>query len=167
MNAPVLTTARLRLRMLQQSDFEEYAAIHTDAEVTRFTTRTHLDRIEAWRHLAIVVGHWHLRGFGMWGVFDKETGRMVGRVGFHQPETWPGFELGWTFGRAFWGNGYATEAASECLRYAFEEMGRDHVISLIDPLNVASIRVAERIGESVEGEYQLGEHRLLIYGIRR
>lgn len=167
MQAPVLTTPRLTLRMLQQSDFEEYATIHTDADVTRYTVRTHLDRIGAWRHLAIVVGHWHLRGFGMWGVFDREQGHMVGRVGFHQPETWPGFELGWTMGKAFWGKGYATEAAKECLRYAFEEMGRDHVISLIDPQNTPSIRVAERLGQTVEGEYQLGEHTMLVYGIRR
>ena len=72
---PTLTTDRLLLRMLQESDFEEYAAIHTDAEVTRFTTRTHLDRMESWRHLAMIVGHWHLRGFGMWGVFERESGR--------------------------------------------------------------------------------------------
>jgi RimJ/RimL family protein N-acetyltransferase len=167
MLAPELTTERLRLRMLLESDFEEYAAIHTDPEVTRFTARTHLSRMDAWRHLAMIVGHWHLRGFGMWGVFEKETNRLVGRVGFHQPEGWPDFELGWTMGRASWGKGYAPEAAKRCLDFAFEEMGRDHVISLIDPLNVASIRVAEKIGETLEGEYQLDEHRLLVYGARR
>lgn len=167
MLAPELTTERLHLRMLLESDFEEYAAIHTDPEVTRFTARTHLSRMDAWRHLAMIVGHWHLRGFGMWGVFEKETGRLVGRVGFHQPDGWPDFELGWTMGRASWGKGYAPEAAKRCLDYAFEEMGRDHVISLIDPLNVASIRVAEKIGETVEGEHQLDEHRLLVYGARR
>jgi len=167
LDAPALTTERLRLRMLQDSDFEEYAAIHTDAEVTKFTTRTHLDRMEAWRHLALIVGHWHLRGFGMWGVFEKGMGALVGRVGFHQPDGWPDFELGWTIGRNWWGKGYATEAAQRCLDFAFDEMGRDHVISLIDPQNTASIRVAERIGETLEGEHQLGEHRLLVYGVRR
>jgi RimJ/RimL family protein N-acetyltransferase len=153
--------------MLEESDFEEYAAIHTDAEVTRFTTRTHMDRAEVWRHLAIIVGHWHLRGFGMWGVFERDTQRLVGRVGFHQPEGWPGFELGWTMGRASWGKGYAPEAARACLDYAFAVMGRDHVISLIDPQNASSIRVAEKIGETLEGEAEVHGHRLLVYGVKR
>ena len=153
--------------MLQESDFEQYAAMHMDPEVTKYTVRTNLNRMEAWRHLAVMVGHWHLRGFGMWGVFEKSTGALAGRVGFHEPDGWPDFELGWTIGRAWWGKGYATEAAKRCVDFAFDEMGRDHLISLIDPQNTASIRVAERIGETVEGEYQLGEHRLLVYGIRR
>ena len=167
LEVPVLTTERLELRMLHADDFEQYAAIHTDPEVTRFTTRTHLDRMESWRHLAMIAGHWHLRGFGMWGVFEKESDVLVGRVGFHQPDGWPDFELGWTMGRASWGKGYAPEAAQRCVQFAFEEMGRDHLISLIDPANVASIRVAEKIGETVEGEFELQGHRLLVYGIRR
>ena len=126
--------------MLRESDFEEYWEVHRDPDVTRFTTRTQLDRMDAWRHLAVIVGHWHLRGFGMWGVFENDSGRFAGRVGFHQPDGWPDFELGWTLGRAFWGKGYAVEAASRCVRFAFEEMDRDHLISLIDPANVASIR---------------------------
>ena len=167
LQAPVLTTERLTLRMLHESDFEEYWEVHRDPEVTRFTTRTQLDRMEAWRHLAVVAGHWHLRGFGMWGVFETETGRFVGRVGFHEPDGWPDFELGWTLGRAFWGKGYASEAAARCVRFAFEEMGRDHLISLIDPANVASIRVAERIGETLYGDVSVGEHRLFVYRIDR
>jgi RimJ/RimL family protein N-acetyltransferase len=166
MTYPTLTTDRLLLRMLEESDFEEYSAIHTDAEVTRFTARAHLDRMGAWRHMAMIVGHWHLRGFGMWGVFERESGRLVGRVGFHQPDGWPAFELGWTMGRLSWGKGYAPEAARACLDHAFDVMKRDHVISLIDPLNVNSIRVAEKIGETLEGEAEVDGHLLLKYGIR-
>ena len=167
MNAPILTTPRLRLRMLEESDFDAYAAIHADPDVTWFTTRSVLTRFEAWRHLAWLVGHWHLRGFGMWGVEELATGDLVGRVGFHQPDGWPGFELAWTIGKNWWGKGYAAEAARRCLAYAFDEMKRDHVISLIDPANTASIRVAEAIGERVEGEVEVGGYHLLMYGIRR
>lgn len=166
LEAPTLTTERLILRMLHESDFEAYAAIHADPEVTRYTVRRELDRLEAWRHLAIVVGHWHLRGFGMWGVFERATNELVGRVGFHQPDGWPDLELAWTLGRRWWGNGYATEAARRCVQFAFGEMGRDHLISMIDPANLPSIRVAERIGETLEGEFQLREDRMLVYGIR-
>lgn len=153
--------------MLQQEHFDEYAAIHEDPEVTRFTARTTFNRMDAWRHLAMIVGHWHLRGFGMWGVFEKDGGRLVGRVGFHEPEGWPAFELGWTIGRPWWGKGYATEAARRCLDYGFREMNRQRIISLIDPENVNSIRVAERLGQKVEGEFTFMEHRLLMYAISR
>jgi RimJ/RimL family protein N-acetyltransferase len=167
MNEPVLTTPRLRLRMLQETDFEQYAAIHEDPDVTRFTTRSVLNRMDAWRHLAMIVGHWHLRGFGMWGVEELATGHLVGRVGFYQPDGWPDFELGWTIGRNWWGKGYASEAARRCLRYAFDDMHRDHVISLIDPANTPSIRVADAIGETLEREIEVGGYQLLMYGIRR
>ena len=167
MNEPVLTTPRLELRMLQESDFEEYAAMHADFEVTRYTTRTQLTRLDAWRHLAMIVGHWQLRGFGMWGVEELATGHLVGRVGFYQPDGWPDFELGWTIGRNWWGKGYASEAARRCLRFAFDDLQRDRVISLIDPANTASIRVAEAIGETLEGEVEAGGHRVLQYAMRR
>jgi RimJ/RimL family protein N-acetyltransferase len=167
LDAPSLTTERLHLRMLHVADFEEYAAIHTDPEVTKYTVGTRLGRSDAWRHLAMLVGHWHLRGFGMWGVFEKSTGALVGRAGFHEPDGWPDFELGWTLGRNWWGKGYATEAAKRCAEFAFDEMGRDHLVSIIDPYNTPSIRVAERIGEQLEGEFFRGEQRLLVYGLRR
>ena len=167
MNAPTLTTERLRLRMLRDEDFDEYAAIHMDPDITRFTARVQFTRMDAWRHMAMILGHWVLRGYGMWAVEEIATGKLAGRVGFHNPDGWPAFELGWTIGKAFWGKGYATEAAKRCLDYAFDEMGRDHVISLIDPENVASIRVAERIGETLEGEEEVGGHRSLRYGISR
>jgi len=155
------------MRMLEARDFEEYAALHSDFEVTRFTTRTQLSRMDAWKHLAMIVGHWHLRGFGMWGVEELASGKLVGRVGFHEPDGWPDFELGWTIGREFWGKGYATEAARAALKHAFGEMGRDRVISLIDPLNARSLSVAQKLGETIEDHFDLDGHRLIVYGIRK
>jgi RimJ/RimL family protein N-acetyltransferase len=168
MQAPTLTTERLTLRMLQHSDFDEYAAIHSDPDVTRYTARMHFNELDCWRHLAMIVGHWQLRGFGMWGVFERDTNRLAGRVGFYQPATWPDFELGWTIGKEFWGKGYAPEAARACLDYAFDEMKRTRVISLIDPQNAASIRVAEKIGERLTDErFTTGGHEVLVYEARR
>jgi RimJ/RimL family protein N-acetyltransferase len=165
--APLLVTPRLRLRMLQAEDFDEYAAIHSDIDVTRFTTRVPLTREEAWKHMAPVVGHWHLRGYGMWGVEEIATKKLVGRVGYHCPEGWPEYELGWTIGREFWGKGFATEAARAALEYGFDVMRRDHIISLIDPDNGRSIAVAERLGQTLEGEREIAGYRLLVYGISR
>lgn len=164
-----LETERLILRMWREEDFEAYARIHGDGEVMRFLgpTGEPLSRMEAWRHLATMVGHWHLRGYGHWAVEEKSGGALVGRIGFLNPEGWPGFELGWTLGREHWGRGYATEGARRALAYAFTEMNREHVISLIQPGNRNSIRVAERMGEKLEGRTDLFGKDVLIYGIDR
>lgn len=163
-----LETERLLLRMWRESDFEAYARFCADPEVMRYLGEGRpLNRMEAWRHMASIVGHWHLRGYGIWAVEERETGNLVGRIGFFYPEGWPGFELGWVLGRDHWGKGYASEGARRALDYAFTQMNRDHVISLIHPDNVGSIRVAERLGEKVEGKTEVFGHEVLIYGIDR
>ena len=103
----------------------------------------------------------------MWGVEELATRRLVGRVGFNCPEGWPAYELGWTIGREFWGRGFATEAARAALDHAFTALNRDHIVSLIDPSNESSKRVAERLGERVEGETEIHGYRFIVYGISR
>ncbi len=163
---PRLETERLVLRELRDSDLEEYAPMMADPEVARYLgdgrTQT---RDEAWRSIAMLVGHWHLRGYGMWAVTERERDHMIGRVGFFYPEGWPGFEIGWTFGRGAWGKGYATEAARRVLAYGFEEMGRKEIISVIHPDNKASIRVAEKIGERFARKEMVRGIERLIYSI--
>jgi RimJ/RimL family protein N-acetyltransferase len=163
-----LETDRLRLRMFRQLDLDAYAAICADPDVMRYLAdgRT-LTRSEAWRQIALIIGHWQLRGFGLWAVEERATGELIGRIGFFQPEGWPGFELGWMLRRPSWGKGYATEGARRALAYAFTDMSRDHLISLIRPANRASIRVAERLGETLEGRTDLFGHDVLVYGIAR
>lgn len=162
-----LETERLTLRMFREDDFEAYARICADEEVMRFLGGKILTRAEAWRHLAFLVGHWQLLGYGHWAVEEKATGELLGRLGFLNPAGWPGFEIGWTLRRESWGKGYATEGARRALRYAFTEMGREHVISLIHPDNRPSIRVAERLGERHEGEAEIMGINVLVYGIDR
>jgi RimJ/RimL family protein N-acetyltransferase len=168
MNETTLETERLILRMFREDDFEQYARLCADPEVVRYLGEGKtLDRGEAWRQMAMIVGHWGLRGYGPWAVEERGSGNLVGRIGFLNPEGWPGFELGWVLGRGYWGKGYATEGARRALAHAFAEMGRDHVISLIHPANSGSIRVAERLGERLEGRTELFGHEVLIYGIDR
>ena len=163
----VLETPRLRLRWFRESDFEELRLMAADPEVMRFIGGTLTTDFEVWRLMAWSMGHWYFRGFGAWAVEEKTTGKFVGRIGFIYPTGWPGFELGWTLVRQSWGKGYATEGARRALEYGFTEMKRDHVISLIAPENINSIRVAERLGETVEGKTELLGKQVLIYGISR
>jgi RimJ/RimL family protein N-acetyltransferase len=161
-----LETERLRLRMFRDDDLDAYAPIVADPEVMRYLGDGQpLDRVGAWRQMAWMVGHWALRGYGLWAVEERATGALIGRIGFIFPEGWPGFELGWVLARPYWGKGYATEGARRALAYAFGELGRDHVISLIYPANTASIRVAERLDETLQGRTVLYGHEVLIYGI--
>jgi RimJ/RimL family protein N-acetyltransferase len=152
-----LDTERLILRPPALEDFEEYASMFADPEVMRFIgiDGKPMSRFGAWQSFSGQVGHWHLRGFGMFSVIDRQTGDLIGRVGPLQPEEWPDFEIGWTLRSQYWGRGYATEAARACLPYAFEELGRQRIISLIAPENQRSIRVAERLGERLEGQATL------------
>ena len=165
-----LETERLLLReWREESDLNLYAQMCADPLVMRYLSpegKT-LTRAETWRQVAFIVGHWQLRGYGHWAVEEKASGKLIGRIGFLNPEGWPGFELGWTLARESWGKGYATEGARRALEYAFTEMGREHVISLIHPQNKNSIRVAERLGEKLEGETEVSGIEVLIYGISR
>jgi len=167
MSEITLETERLLLRWFRESDFGDYQVMSSDPEVMKFLGGQPQTEMEAWKSMAAYIGHWHFRGYGVWAVEEKSSGRMIGRIGFMNPAGWPGFELGWTLRRESWGKGYATEGAQRSLRHAFTELNRDHVISLIAPDNVNSIRVAERLGEKVEGETELMGRTVLIYGIDR
>jgi len=167
MNVTTLETDRLLLRAWRNEDFDSYAQMCADPDIMRFLGGKTLNRMEAWRQMAFLVGHWELLGYGHWAVEEKSSGKFAGRLGFLNPAGWPAFEIGWTLGRAFQGKGYATEGAKRALQYAFAELDKDHVISLIDPLNKASLRVADRLGEKLEGETELMGRNVLIYGIDR
>ena len=163
-----LETDRLVLRMLRESDFDAYAEMCGDAEVMRYIGDGQpLARPMAWRNLAQMVGHWSLRGYGLWAAEERSSGALVGRIGFWNPDGWPGFELGWMLRRSFWGRGYATEGARAALRYAFTELRQPQVISLIRPENAASIRVAERLGERRLDTTEVMGTPALVYRITR
>src|SRR5829696_4722730 len=94
---PTLATERLILRPFRDEDLDTYAEICADPEVMRYLgDGTPLDRVGAWRQLAFIVGHWQLKGFGLWALEEKASGALIGRAGLLHPEGWPGFELGWT-----------------------------------------------------------------------
>lgn len=154
---PTLETERLLLRAWKPEDFEAYARFMADADVMRYLTGEPMSRNDAWRNMATVVGHWMLRGYGMWAVERKSDHAFVGRVGLWNPEGWPALEVGWTLGREYWGQGYATEAARAALDYAFFTQNVTRVVSVIAKGNAASQEVAVRLGET------RGEEREIVH----
>jgi RimJ/RimL family protein N-acetyltransferase len=141
---PRLHTPRLVLREYRAGDFDAFAEHLADPEATAYLGAA--DRQTAWRIFGCHAGLWMLHGAGWWSVELRETGEIVGHVGAFFRERWAGIELGWNTYRAFWGRGFASEAAAEARRYALEDRGEPHVRALIDPGNTPSIRVAQRLG---------------------
>jgi RimJ/RimL family protein N-acetyltransferase len=165
---PTLETGRLLLRQFRPSDFDALARLSADPEVMKYLgDGKPKTRAEAWLMMASYLGHWELRGYGLWAVEEKASGEFVGRIGLLNPEGWPGLEVAWTLARERWGNGFATEGAKAALDYAFSVLKLDHIISLIHPDNAASIRVALRLGEKLERQVELMGVMRSVYGIHR
>lgn len=127
MQTPVLETERLILRAPEPQDFDAWAAFCADPETMRFLGGP-TDRIGAWRIMSGMAGGWMSRGFSMFSVVEKATGRWVGRLGPWQPEGWPGTEVGWGLSRDAWGRGYAVEGAAAAVDWAFDVLGWTEVI---------------------------------------
>lgn len=164
LDIPVLETERLILRAFRADDASDLLAMHSDEAVMRYLGGKVEDSLrEAYDYILRSMGHWSLHGFGKWAVEEKASGRAVGRVGYLDlPHDWPGLELGWTFARASWGRGYATEAALAARDWGFEALKAERVISMIHPDNEPSKAVAAKIGEAPWQPYVfLGTHRML------
>lgn len=147
--APTLETPRLILRGWRSDDFEPYAAMLADDETARFITvqGRGLTRPEAWNETAWLVGHWQLLGCGMFVVEERSTGAFLGRVGPLRAPGWPDFEIAWSLAPGARGRGYATEAARAAIDWSFAVFPLDRIVSVIDPRNIASQKVAERLGQ--------------------
>ncbi len=155
---PDIETERLRLVPFAERHFDDYAAMLADPESTRFVgSGEPLDRMYAWRSMAMLMGHWALRGHGMWALERASDRVFVGRAGLMRPEGWPGVELGWMLVRQHRHHGYATEASQAALDFAWDTLKLPRVISLIRKGNDASLGVVQRLhGERVEETDFLG-----------
>jgi RimJ/RimL family protein N-acetyltransferase len=161
----ILETERLVMRPLAGDDFVDYAAMLADPQVVDGLAETvGSSPDEAWRSLAIFIGHREIRGFSHWALIEKATGRFVGRAGPWQPHGFPGLGVGWCLAREHWGKGYATEAARASLNYCRSELAAQEVVSIILPHNSRSIAVAERIGHRYLRDIQYGGRTVHLYG---
>lgn len=165
---PELRSRRLLLRGWRPNDTEALARIYGDPVTMRYIgDGATMPPDRAWHGLASLLGHWALRGYGMWAVTDRATGDLVGRTGLYHPEGWPGIELGWVIDRSRWGEGIATEAARLAAAWTWETLDTDRLIHLIRPDNQASIRVAEKLGAVFQERIERGGNDVDVYALAR
>lgn len=159
---PTLETDRLRLRHWDVKDFEAYAALRTNAELQRYVGGP-VSKETAWEDFCASSGQWALRGFGIFLVAEKVSDAAAGFAGLWFPPDIDEPELCWSLFPGHAGKGYATEAAAEAKRWANEEQGLPALMSFVHPENLASRKVAERLGASLVEQTTLRGQARLFY----
>ena len=140
---PLIETRRLRLKAPLAQDYPDFKATFTSYR-SRFMGGP-LDPYEAWMLYAAEIGHWEIRGFGMWMIHHKDTDETLGMAGGWQPARWPEREIAWSIWPDNGGHGYALEA-THAVRGHLYAKGWEGAVSYLDPKNLDSIRLAERLG---------------------
>ena len=164
----ILETERLILQTWTFDDEAKLFEICADAEVMRYigTGKPYENAKQANEFLRWATNYQNENGFCRWAVALKENGEIIGSCGFARPHDTPEIELGYLLARAFWGRGYATEAAAACARYGFGKLGFCEIIALTDLENVASKRVLEKIGFTRRGVEIFSSEENLVYFLK-
>jgi ribosomal-protein-alanine N-acetyltransferase len=173
----MLRTGRLILRQWKPDDLAPFAELNADAEVMEFFPKR-LSRDESDDLADRLAARIEERGWGLWATELLATGEFVGFVGLSVPR-WQSFftpcvEIGWRLARRHWGQGYAPEAARAALAYAFGALALEEVVSFTTPQNQNSIRVMQKLGMTLAGEFDHPEladdhalRRHVLYRVRR
>lgn len=164
MSVPILITKRLILRKMNQEDASHLLQIFSDPVAMRYYPSTKNEN-ETREWIDWTLNNYAKYGVGLWIVEDKATGDFLGQCGI-VPQEVDGeiiMEIGFLFVRRAWGKGYATEAATACKKFGFEQLNESEMISLVDVHNTPSSKVAERIGMSVKKKINKWEKEILVY----
>lgn len=148
---PIVETERLLLRGHALQDFGFFADLWSKPDVTKFIGGKPRSEEETWSKFLRMIGHWQAMGFGYWAVEDKVGGALIGEVGvadfkrIMSPSIKGELEAGWVLSPKAQGKGYATEAMKAVLDWADEHVPGKAICAIIEPKNIASIKVAEKL----------------------
>lgn len=148
LQAPRIQTEKLLLRPYRLDDFPHLFALYKTDRAAFIGGR--LSRRQVWDSFMNCIGQWTLFGFGGWAVEETASGKIVGEVAVTHPVDFPEVELGWLVFDGFEGRGYAFEAAFAARHWAFSETSVSTLVSYVDPANLRSARLAERLGATVD-----------------
>lgn len=145
MNDFQLHTERLHLTQMVEDDAENIYMLNANVEVMKYTGETSFINSEAARLFLIQYNDYQRNGFGRWAVRLKDSNQFLGWCGLKKHDDGM-VDLGFRFMKEFWGKGYATEAAKECLNYGFNFLGITQIVGRIHQNNIKSKRVLEKLG---------------------
>ena len=164
-----LHTARLELRAFTLADVPSAHAVYSDAVVMRHVGHGPVAAIgETEAMLRDYIVHQGARGFSFWAVIERESGALIGDAGLYVlDDAGPEVELGYTLGRAWWGRGYATEAARACVDAGFGPLGLTEIVAVADPANAASLHVLDKLGMQPAGSREAYGRPHRVYRLTR
>lgn len=168
MIVPVLQTARLTLRGHTVDDFNDSFAMWSDPDVARYIGGRPSSGEEVWSRLLRYFGLWPALGYGYWVVTDQKSGRFVGEVGLanFRREISPPIdspETGWALAPRTFGNGFATEALAAALSWSDVNLSTPRTLCMISDGNLASVRVAEKVGYGVMARTEYKDTSTTLY----
>lgn len=142
---PSLDTERLILRAPWASDFPAYETFYADAEASKFYGGPK-GRKDSWNRLACDIGHWHLRGYGVWAIERRDDGAVVGGCGLVWPQGWPRSELTWWITADARKRGYAKEASKAAIQFGYDVLEWELVETHMMDDNVAARQLVLSLG---------------------
>ena len=166
----ILETERLSFRRLTMDDLDNLFALYHAPDVRKYYSEGIPSYEETRRELEWIVNECYVKyGFGMWATILKETGKFIGRCGLcpMDIEGKEEIEVAYMLDSKYWGQGLATEAAQAILHHGFERVGVKRLICVINPNNIASARVAEKIGMRLEIDGDVNGEPTLLYALNK
>jgi ribosomal-protein-alanine N-acetyltransferase len=164
----VVETSQLLLRHLAWDDLEDLAALYADPVIMRFISAPRTYE-ETQHRLAEILSNYEAYGYGLWATIHKADNQFIGRCGLipQRVDGEPEVEIGYMLAKEYWGQGLATEAARAIRDYGFEKLGFDRLISLIDPENIASQKIALKNGLTYEKDTRFIDRTIRVYAIHK
>lgn len=160
----IFTTERCIVREFEMSDLDALFELYAQPEMTEYMEGLYSYEEEKEYQSAYIDYMYRFFGYGMWLVFEKAAGKLIGRAGIEHREELDGeLELGYAIHPDYQRKGYATEVCVEIIKFAFNELGFDKICCLIEKENVASRCFAEHIGFIFEEEITISEKQMLKY----
>lgn len=163
----MLETERLILRKFEEADADAVFAMRSDPELMRYIREPSNDREESVKWIGLTSSLLDTEEIGIFAVVEKATGEFAGWCGTWKiPETGE-IEVGYAIAKNSWGKGFATEAATATVEYAFSKLGLDRIVAVARPDNEASINVMKRLGMKYVRTGEFYARELVQYAIEK
>ncbi len=158
-----IETERLILKMFKEPDWKDIHELYSDPECVKYTVRQPFKESETWQKIASFLGHWQLRGYGLYAIEEKLSTKVAGFAGPYYPIDWPEPEIQWSLSRMFWGKGYASEAVVAIKKMLTEYLPEISFISIIHPGNENSKKLAKKLNCVYEKDFFFKDDTWNIY----